>query len=90
MSWVDAVTAAFVLVGGLGLWANVWRLYQDRSVSGVDWRFNAFCAFWSTWNVYLYSTVGTPLSEITATVACAANWAWILHYARLSVLGRLR
>lgn len=79
----DYANGLFELVGAVFCWANVRRLYIDRSIRGVYWPATAFFAAWGVWNLYYYSALDQPASFAAGVVMASGNLAWTALAVRL-------
>ena len=75
---MDLVNGLFEMIGGLLLWANVWRLHRDRRVSGVSVLPIIFFTSWGLWNLLFYPALGCWWSFAGGIVVVAANAAWLI------------
>jgi hypothetical protein len=73
----DLANAAFELLGGAMLWANVNRLRRDRVVRGVHWQTTAVFMSWGVWNLFYYPNLDQWASFVGGLFLCSANAAWL-------------
>lgn len=66
MNWMDAVTAAFEVSGGVFLSLNAWDLYKKKAVAGQTLLSTIFFGSWAVWNVYYFAALSQPLAMFGA------------------------
>lgn len=72
----DDINGAFEFLGGIALWGNVWRLWKDKKVSGVNWQATFFFMSWGVWNCFYYPSLDQWASFLGGLFICSANLAW--------------
>jgi len=81
VSLPDLINGLFELGGAVMIWLNVKRLYQDKTVKGVDWRVTGFWTAWGLWNLYFYPSLGQWLSFAGGVALVGANAVWLVMAA---------
>jgi hypothetical protein len=77
MSWQDLANGLFELCGGFMNWLNVYQIYKDKAVKGVNiWATVLFTA-WGFWNLYYYPSLGQWASFVGGLVIVGANAVWV-------------
>lgn len=72
----DTVNGIFEMSGSLAIWANVFKLLQDKTVKGCHWQPMIFWSSWSLWNLYYYPHLGQWLSFTGGCSLAVANVVW--------------
>ena len=72
----DLVNGLFEGIGGIFGWLNVYYLYRDKSVKGVNPWFWIFYFMWGFWNLYYYPHLGQSLSFDGGLLIVSSNIVW--------------
>lgn len=73
----DLINGLFELVGGCALLTNCWRLYRDRTVSGVNPFVTVFFTLWGFYNLFFYPHLGLWFSFAGGCLIVFANTLWL-------------
>lgn len=73
----DFINSAFELGLGIGNWASVLKLHNDKQVRGVYIPTAALCTVWGFWNLYFYPAFGFILSFLAGISVVSANCIWL-------------
>lgn len=73
----DIINALFEMGGAAFLVLNVRALRRDRVLRGVSAWPVVFFTAWGAWNVYLYPSLGMPLSAAAGVLVLAVNSVWL-------------
>ncbi len=73
----DVINGLFEGVGGILLWKNVARLYEEKMVRGMHWQVTAFFFVWGLWNLFYYPSLGQWWSFVGGINIALANSVWI-------------
>lgn len=73
----DKINGGFELFGGLFILLNVAKVWNDKSVAGVDWRAIAFFTLWGYWNLAYYPKLGQRASFWGGVVVAIVNTIWL-------------
>ena len=77
MTGPDIINGAFETLGGVMNWTNVWAIWKDKKVRGVNiWASVLFTA-WGFWNLYYYPHLNQWASFLGGLVIVSANFVWI-------------
>ena len=71
------MNGAFELLGGIVLFQNCRRLYQDKVLKGVDWRVTVFFSAWGYWNLYYYPSLDQWASFVGGIGIVAVHTFWV-------------
>ncbi len=74
----DTINGIFELLGGVLIFANVWKLYKDKCVRGVSWLVMLFFVSWGFWNLYFYPFYDLWISFAGGVMISVANVWWII------------
>ena len=77
-TFADIINAAFETFGGIFICLNIFTLWKDKQVKGVNWGSTIFFTLWGFWNVWYYPFLGQGLSFIGGIFLCGANVVWLL------------
>jgi hypothetical protein len=77
MTLPDLVNGAFECLGGVLLFKNCWRLYQDKMVRGVYVPVTVFFMAWGFWNLFYYPHLDQWVSFTGGLVIVSANFLWV-------------
>jgi len=81
----DVVNGVFELVGAFFVWANVRRLWRDKTIAGVYWPTTAFFAIWGLWNLYYYPAIEQWYSFVGGIVLVSGNAVWVAMAVRIKL-----
>ncbi len=73
----DLINGLFELIGSVMLWANVYRLYQDKRTHGVTWYATGFFMVWGLWNLVFYPSLDCWWSFWGGLSLVIANIVWL-------------
>jgi len=73
----DAINALFQVLGAFIVLLNVYRVYRDKIVRGVDWRVTAFFVAWGLWNMYYWPHLGQWLSFWAGVAMTLSNLVYL-------------
>ena len=73
----DFLNGSFETIGGVIIFLNCWKLYQDKEVKGVVWQLTIFFSAWGLWNLYYYPYLGQQFSFVGGLLMVIANTVWI-------------
>lgn len=73
----DLINGTFEMIGGFFLWSNVYRLYKDKTLRGINIEPVAFFSAWGYWNLYYYPSLDQWFSFIGGLNIVAANTVWV-------------
>lgn len=77
------VNGLFEAVGAIATWANAYRLWRDRTVSGIHPASNSFFAAWGLWNLVYYPHLSQWVSFMGGALLVAGNLVWTYLYIRI-------
>ena len=83
----DKINGSFELFGGFFIFLNIMKVWEDKSVAGVDWRAVAFFTIWSIWNLVYYPALGQKLSFWGGVAIVVMNTIWLsllIYYGVIS------
>lgn len=82
----DQINGAFEMIGGALVFLNVWQVYKDKMVRGINWWVMVFFTSWGFWNLYFYPHYGLWWSFWGGVLIAIGNVCWLVmawHYGRL-------
>jgi hypothetical protein len=77
ITWQDGTNGLIESLGGLMGWTNVFAIYRDKKVRGVNVWASAFFTIWGFWNLYYYPHLGQWASFVGGLCIVSSNVSWV-------------
>lgn len=74
---LDKINACLEFVGAVLIWSNVWRLWRDKFVSGVNTYVTLYHSCLGLWFVNYYWQVGHYFSFGAQIIWALGNLVWV-------------
>ncbi len=75
---IDLINGMFEFIGSGFIWYNVYTLYKDQEIKGVDWPAIIFFILWSIWNLIYYPNLEQYWSFIGSISLIIGDIAWLI------------
>lgn len=77
MNYPDLINGLFEGLAGVMQATNVWMLYKDKEVKGVNIWSQVFYNIWGIWGLWYYPYLGQYISCFGDSVIVIFNLIWI-------------
>lgn len=73
----DVIAAVISGTGGLFTWSNVFRLYYDKHIRGVNWWTNIYFMLAGCYSAFFLLHLHAQYAFMGTLVTVSANAAWV-------------